>query len=219
MEDKEYIQLSGVQHYIFCPRQWALIHVEQQWAENVRTIDGEIMHNRADNGPERELRGDTLIIRGLRLCSKSLGISGICDVVEFHQSSGGIELQHEEGKWVPYPVEYKHGEPKENDADRVQLCLQALCLEEMLSCEIPVGSLYYGEIRRRESVLFDEILRNKTKGAVKEMHDLLTRGHTPKAKPSKACNACSLKDICVPRLAKISSVKTYIDSHIAGDDY
>lgn len=147
--DEDLLQLSGLQHFSYCRRQWALIHLEQLWQENWRTTEGNLMHRRAHNTQLRERRGDVLTIRGLSVVSRSLGISGQCDVVEFHRTPDGIPLRGEEGLWLPYPVEYKHGAPKETPADRLQLCAQAMCLEEMLCCSVPEGALYYGETRRR----------------------------------------------------------------------
>lgn len=214
---REPLQLSGLQHYAYCPRQWALIHLEQQWQENDRTADGRIFHTRAHDGPEHELRGDLLLIRALRVHSDKLGISGSCDIVEFHRQDDGVSLPGYEGNWQPYPVEYKRGEPKEGNADRLQLCAQAMCLEEMLVCDIPEGSLYYGEIRRREVVRLDASLRAEVTAALEDMHRYYHAGYTPKAKPTKGCNACSLRDLCLPRLARVSDVPSYIRSRLEDD--
>lgn len=214
---REPLQLSGLQHYAYCPRQWALIHLEQQWQENDRTADGRIFHTRAHDGPEHELRGDLLIIRSLRVHSDKLGISGSCDIVEFHRQDDGVSLPGYEGNWQPYPVEYKRGEPKEGNADRLQLCAQAMCLEEMLVCDIPEGSLYYGEIRRREVVRLDASLRAEVTAALEDMHRYYHAGYTPKARPTKGCSACSLRDLCLPRLARVSDVPSYIRSRLEDD--
>lgn len=209
-KEEEYLQLAGLQHFSFCRRQWALIHIEQQWAENLRTIDGRILHEKAHDGSQREKRGDLLITRGMSIHSPTLGISGSCDVVEFHRQSGGIPLAGQEGLWQVYPIEYKRGAPKTVDADRLQLCAQAMCLEEMLCCDIPVAALFYGETHRREMVPLDEDLRDRVRGMLAEMHDLYSRRHTPKVKPAKGCNACSLKDLCLPKLAKKRAVEDYL---------
>ena len=169
MNTQEPLLLSGIQHFAFCRRQWALIHVEQQWAENARTVDGSILHRRAHDGEQFESRGDVLIARGLRIFSHRLNVSGACDVVEFHRDPQGITLAGREGKWRVYPVEYKRGEPDENDADRLQLCGQAMCLEEMLACQIPEGSLFYGEIRRRDKVTFTPEIRRRVEEMLVEM--------------------------------------------------
>lgn len=214
----EFLLLSGIQHFVFCPRQWALIHIEQQWQENERTADGRIFHERAHDGPQHELRGDLLILRGLRVSSNALGVSGTCDVVEFRRDPTGVRLASYEGTWTPYPVEYKRGEPKPGNADRLQLCVQAMCLEEMLLCSIPEGSLFYGETRRRETVPLDEALRGEARAALERMHQYYDAGYTPKAKPSKSCNACSLKDVCLPKLPKLSDVSAYISGRLEDDE-
>lgn len=209
-QEEDFLQLSGLQHFKFCRRQWALIHIENQWAENFRTTDGAILHENAHNGAFSEKRGDTLITRDMRVFSSTLGVSGACDVLEFHRSASGISLKGQSGLWQPYPVEYKRGRPKEHDADALQLCGQAMCLEEMLCCEIPIGALYYGEIRRRTEVPFSPELRQEVQELLEEMHALYARGHTPKVKPSKGCNACSLKELCLPKLMKTRSVSAYL---------
>lgn len=193
--EEDYLMLSGLQHFAYCRRQWALIHIEQQWAENERTVDGQIFHSVAHDKARIEKRGELLITRGLPVKSAKLGMSGICDVVEFHKSEEGVSLASYEGLWQPYPVEYKKGLPKLNEADEIQLCGQAICLEEMLLCRIPGGSLFYGENRRRETVEFTEELRGKVYDMAKEMHVLWDKGYTPRVKPQKGCNACSLKEI------------------------
>lgn len=215
--EDDFLMLSGIQHFTFCRRQWALIHIEQQWAENLRTVDGQLFHSTAHDANKIEKRGDLLIVRGLRVKSATLGISGNCDVVEFHKSRGGIQLFAYGGLWEPYPVEYKKGLPKTDLADELQLCAQAMCLEEMLLCEIPRGSLFYGENRRRTSVEFTQELREQVKATLTEMHDLMNRGYTPKVKPRKGCNACSLKEICLPQLSRKKSVQLYIDESLAVD--
>ena len=215
-EEDDYLMLSGLQHFCYCRRQWALIHIEQQWAENERTVDGQIFHRVAHNADKFEKRGNVLITRSLPVKSAKIGMSGICDVVEFHKSETGITLPSYNGKWIPYPVEYKKGLPKENSADEVQLCGQAICLEEMLLCHIPQGSLFYGENRRRTVVEFTEKLRAEVYDMAREMHDLWERGYTPKVKVHKGCNACSLKEICVPKLGRTKSVTVYIKERMTG---
>jgi len=212
----ELLLLSGIQHFAFCPRQWALIHIEQQWAENVRTVDGRILHERAHSGASTEKRGDVMIVRGMRVISLKLGITGQCDVVEFRRNPEGITLHGHEGKWLPSPVEYKKGRPKEIDADRLQMCAQAMCLEEMLACTIAEGSLYYGEPRRRERVEMTQELRDKTAETVRQMNEYFRRGYTPKPKPAARCRACSLSDLCLPRLVKAAPVSEYLKIAVEG---
>ena len=216
--EEDYLQLSGIQHFAFCRRQWALIHIEQQWAENLRTADGRMMHEHAHDGAFREKRGDVIITRAMRIASAELGVSGECDVVEFHKDPDGIAIRGMEGTYTVIPVEYKRGQPKENDCDAVQLCAQALCLEEMLCCEIPQAYLYYGETRRRQMVVLDQQIREKTISMIQEMHRLYDRQHTPKVKRTKACNACSLKDICLPVLNKNRSAAEYLRNMLEDDE-
>lgn len=215
--EEDFLQLSGVQHFKFCRRQWALIHIEQQWAENFRTTDGAILHENAHNSSFSESRGDLLITRDMRIFSATLGVSGACDVLEFYRGDTGIPLKEREGLWQAFPVEYKRGRPKEHNADALQLCGQALCLEEMLCCEIPKGALYYSETRRRTEVVFTPELRQEVKALLREMHMLYARGYTPKAKPAKSCNACSLKELCIPKLMKSRSVTAYLHSGMEVD--
>lgn len=226
-DEKDYLQLSGLQHFAFCRRQWALIHVENQWAENVRTVEGQYFHKRAHDARYRERRGNVLTVRGISCSSSELGVSGQCDVLELHRVDteeasvnseiNGIPIADCEGLWVPFPVEYKKGTAKNTDADRLQLCCQGMCLEEMLCTDVPRGALFYGESRRRENVEFTHELRNRVRVALTEMHSCYERGHTPKAKPSKSCNACSLKDLCLPRITKTRTVAQYIGDALAED--
>lgn len=208
--EEDWLQLSGLQHFVFCRRQWALIHIENQWAENFRTVDGSLMHENAHDQDFRESRGDVLIVRGLAVHSARLGVSGQCDVVEFHRDPDGITLRDREGTWRPYPVEYKRGRPKDGQADELQLCAQAICLEEMLCCAVPEGALYYGETRRRLEIQFAPDLRSQVQDDLAEMHEMYRRRYTPKVKPSKGCNACSLKDLCVPKLMRTKKVSDYL---------
>lgn len=208
--EEEYLQLSGLQHFAFCRRQWALIHIEQQWKENLRTVEGDLFHHRAHDEQARERRGDILILRGLPVASPTLGISGKCDVVEFRLDPGGVRLHGEEGLWAPFPVEYKRGAPKSHQADELQLCAQAMCLEEMLCCAVPEGALFYGETRRRTQVLFSEELRGTVRAMLTEMHQLYRRGHTPKVRPGKGCSACSLRELCLPVLMRRRNAGSYL---------
>lgn len=209
-DEDDYLPLSGIQHFIFCRRQWVLIHLEQQWAENLRTTEGELLHKNAHDAEQRTLRGDLLTVRAMRVHSARLGLSGECDVVEFRRSPDGVPLTGEKGLWLPYPVEYKRGRAKPTACDEAQLCAQAMCLEEMLCCSVPEGALFYGQPRRRQEVTFTRSLRTLVEDAAREMHQLFQRGYTPKCKPAKGCNACSLKDLCLPRLAKAPSVADYL---------
>lgn len=208
--EDEYLMLSGIQHFVFCRRQWALAYIEQQWEDNLRTVGGEIMHRNVHDSGFNETRGDLITTRGMAVSSAELGISGKCDVVEFRKCADGITLFGRDGRYSVTPVEYKRGEPKENDSDIMQLTAQAMCLEEMLCCEIPSGYLFYGETRRRFIVEFTEDLRTRTRSAIEEMHKLYRSGYTPKAKRTRSCNACSLKNICLPMISSKITASQYI---------
>jgi CRISPR-associated exonuclease Cas4 len=212
-DEEDFLLLSGIQHFSFCRRQWALIHIEQLWKENLRTVEGHILHERVHDPFFNEKRGDVITVREMRIFSRRLGISGQCDVVEFHRDDvNGISLFGRSGTWSPVPVEYKRGTTKNEDADRLQLTAQAICLEEMLCCaEIAQGYLYYGETKRREAVALTGQLRGEVSKICAEMQEYYRRGYTPRVKMSKACNACSLKDLCLPKLPKAAhSVREYI---------
>ena len=213
-EEDDFLQLSGIQHFAFCRRQWALAYIELQWAENVRTVEGKLLHEKAHDITSREKRGYGLSSRAMPVSSRRLGVSGECDVVEFHRAEDGISLHGYDGVFQVIPVEYKRGKPKEEHVDILQLTAQAMCLEEMLCCEIPFGYLYYGEIRRRERVDFSADIRKEVEEMFREMHSYFEKRYTPRVKWSKSCNACSLKDICLPVLGKKKSVKGYMDAHL-----
>lgn len=214
-DEEDFLNLAGLQHFAFCRRQWALIHIEQQWSENLRTAEGQILHENAHDPFSAEKRGEVLISRGMAVFSRTLGVNGVCDVVEFHASPKGVELAGRDGKWLPVPVEYKRGTPKENDADNLQLCCQAMCLEEMLLCSrIPKAYLYYGETARRTAVPLNDVLREKVRSLLAEMHELYAQSYTPRVKPTKSCNACSLKNLCLPKLCRAGSASEYIHKRL-----
>ncbi|MDO4444501.1 MAG: CRISPR-associated protein Cas4 [Bacillota bacterium] len=215
--EDEYLMISGIQHFKFCRRQWALIHIEQQWEENVHTVMGELMHKRVHDPYITEKRKDVLVVRALPISSRALGISGECDVVEFHKCEDGIKLHGHRGLYSIYPIEYKKGKSKLTQEDKLQLAAQAMCLEEMFSEEVLEGAIFYGETRRRENVEIDETLRDEVRKMFQEMHQYYERKYTPKVKYSKSCNACSLKEICLPKLGKNISVKEYMDQMLKGE--
>lgn len=215
--EEDFLQLSGLQHFSFCRRQWALIYLEQQWAENLRTTEGHILHERAHDESYAESRGDLVVMRSLRVFSAELGVSGSCDVVEFRRSESGVPMNGRTGLWQPYPVEYKRGVSKESDADRLQLCCQAMCLEEMLCCTIPVGALYYNEPRRREKVELTPELRQSVRVMLEEMHAYAERHYTPKVKTGAFCRACSLRDVCLPKLCRGLSASAYLSERLKED--
>lgn len=217
-KEEDYLMLSGIQHFAFCRRQWALIHIEQQWQENERTAEGELLHERAHDTWATEKRSDVITSRGLPLQSRTMGISGSCDIVEFHRAEEGVPLYGHRGLFRVYPIEYKRGKPKDIPIDMLQLTAQAMCLEEMLSAEIAEGAIYYGEIRHREKILFTEDLRTQVRKYFQEMHQLFDKQYTPNVKWSKSCNACSLNDICMPKLGKTPSVKEYVREKIMEEE-
>lgn len=209
--EDNYLMISGIQHFSFCRRQWALIHVEQQWVENVHTVIGELMHKKAHAPYLMEKRNDVLVSRALPVFSHILGICGECDVVEFYKSDDGVKLHGHRGSYNIYPIEYKKGKPKQSEEDILQLAAQSMCLEEMFSTDIQEGALFYGETRRRETVKITEELKQQVKDMVEEMHQYYNRRYTPKVKTNKRCVSCSLRDICLPKLNKAISVKRYIE--------
>lgn len=212
--EENFLQLAGLQHFTFCRRQWALIHIEQQWVENVLTVKGNLFHEKVHDGYSSEKRKNVIISRGMPVHSRSLGISGECDVVEFVRADTGITLPGREGKYILYPIEYKRGRTKITDEDRMQLTAQAICLEEMFLTEIPQAYLFYGETRRREVVEISNELKNECRKLTQEMHQLYARGYTPKVKRTKKCEACSLKSICLPKLEKGRNVALYVTEHM-----
>lgn len=209
-KEEDYLMISGIQHFLFCRRQWALIHIEQLWEENYLTIEGQNLHRKVDNPYLKEKRKEKITVRGLPIHSSSLGLTGICDVVEFSANRAGVYLPIYDGYYSIKPVEYKHGKEKLDLSDEMQLTAQALCLEEMMVTDIPEASLFYFETRQKIPVLIDESKRNILKEKVAEMRSYWDKGYTPKAKKSQKCNRCSLKDICLPTLENKESVKSYI---------
>lgn len=211
----ELLPLSGIQHFLFCRRQWALIHIEQQWKDNALTAEGRIMHNRADDPFFTETRNGVITTRSVPVVSYRLGLSGICDVVEFVTSPDGVKLPNRKGLYLPIPVEYKRGKPKRDPVDEAQVCAQAICLEEMLSTDIPRGYLFYGQTRHREEVELTSQLRTLVQEMSAEMHNYFRKGYTPRVKTSKACRSCSLADICLPVLnEKAIAASKYIEQQI-----
>lgn len=213
-DENDLLPLSGIQHLAFCERQWALIHLEGQWEESQRTVAGDILHQRV-HSQQNEARGDTLLLRSVPLISYMLGIRGVSDMVESVKSTDGIKIPHKRGLWKLYPVEYKVGQAKCDDRDQVQLCAQAMCLEEMYHTVIPEGSLYYGKERRRQVVSLDDTLRRRVSSLCHRMHQLFEAGTTPSPPKGKRCSLCSLKDVCVPYLGKkATSVSYYYQKYL-----
>lgn len=201
MDEADVLPLSALQHFLYCPRQCALIHIESVWTENRFTAEGRVLHNRVDSGCSGK-RGEIAEDRSVPVRSNALGLYGVADVLEMRPEPGG-------GK-VPYPVEYKRGSPKIEDWDRAQLCAQAMCLEEMLGLDIPEGAIFYGKPRRREKVFFDAELKELVKQRCTEMLAMVKSGQTPPAEHGKKCKNCSLAGQCMPKTIRKRNVEPYI---------
>lgn len=230
------IPISALQHYIFCPRQCALIHIEGLWAENRLTVEGNILHRKAHGekagprgGGRAESRPGVRIVRGLALCCDSLGLTGKADVVEFHAAPDADQPATEAGSSEPraarplgrpFPVEYKRGKPKRHDADLVQLCAQALCLEEMLGLGprgVALGAIFYGQSRKRLDVAFDTALRRRTLDVITGCRAMIVSGVTPRAAREKKCDRCSLLNLCLPgATGPAKSAARYIAAAVRG---
>jgi CRISPR-associated exonuclease Cas4 len=210
--ESDLIAISALQHYVVCPRQCALIHLEAVWIEDVRTAEGRIEHERVDRGGT-EARGSVRRAYGVPLHSLKLGLAGRADVVEFHAVPG-------DGMEQPFPIEHKRGRPKIGDEDRVQLCAQALCLEEMLGVSVPAGVLFYGRTRRRAEVIFDEGLRRRTEAVAAEVRALFEAGVTPPPPTMAPCKSCSLMSACRPAAfaSHRRSVANWIAARLAQPD-
>jgi CRISPR-associated exonuclease Cas4 len=208
--EDDFLMISGIQHFRFCQRQWALIHIEQAWQDNLLTFDGQILHTKADQPEIREKRNDKLIVRSLPVHSRELGLTGICDVVEFTEATDGVSIFGSHKKYLPQPIEYKHGHKKYDLSDTLQLLAQAVCLEEMLGCQITSGGVFYQKTRRREVIEFTANLREQLKKTTRLMHQYWTKRYTPRVKTGAWCKSCSLADICLPELLSKQTVQSYL---------
>lgn len=213
-DEDDFLAISGIQHFRYCRRRWALIHIENQWSENIHTVLGGIAHEKAHDPFIVEKRGDILIVRALPISSKRLGISGECDIVEFQKAAEGISLRGYLDTYNIYPVEYKKGNRKINEEYVYQLVGQALCLEEMFSTKISRGALYYAANHRRTEIDITDELKSEVEKIIQEMHHYIQRGYTPKVKPDKRCRKCSLVDLCLPELEKTISVQKFIENNL-----
>lgn len=214
--EDDLLPISALQHVVYCDRQAALIHVERLWTENAHTVEGSHVHEQAHQ-PGSESRGVVRIVRSLALRSLEAGLSSVADIVEFHKGEAGAVMPDRAGRWLPYPVEYKKGKPKKHRADEVQLCAQALCLEEMFAVPVPAGALYYGKTRHRQVVQFDEPLRAVTARAAARFREIVKARLTPSARFGPKCRHCSLLDDCRPRAAE-KSARRYLSAMIAHAD-
>lgn len=215
--EDDMLMLSGIQHFVYCPRQWALIHIEQVWADNRYTAEGQILHKQVDDPFYRQKNGKYVSLRSVSISSKALGLYGFTDVVELHPSEKAdncICHPSYHGYWKPFPVEYKRGHTKPDERDEVQLAAQVICLEEMYDIRINYAYLFYWEVRRREEIAINENLRQMTKQYADEMHHIFRMGGVPKAEKSRKCHNCSLFDICLPETKVKSSVKYYLKKNL-----
>lgn len=216
-DEDDLLPISALQHLVFCERQCALIHLENAWADNALTVEGAHLHERVHkDGDRSESRGDIRITRGLALRSLRLGLSGVADVVEFHRvNQDGVMLPGTRGLWRPFPVEYKRGRPKKDRCDEVQVCAQAMCMEEMLRVCIPEGALFYGATHHRFDVSFDAMLRSETEHAASRLHNLVRDAVIPPAVLGSRCDRCSLKEICMPGIFALrTSARSYLENMI-----
>jgi CRISPR-associated exonuclease Cas4 len=211
------ISISALQHWLYCPRQCALIHNEQVWAENQFTAEGQLLHKKANEGPD-EHRSSGSILRHLHISSETFNITGICDIVEFQNFKSQIS-NLKRAKFNVVPVEYKRGKPKSHRADEVQVCAQALCLEEMFQTEIPLGLIFYGKTRRRTEVILDQELRDLTLSTITAVHEMKQSGITPLAEyDCSKCDACSLIDHCQPKAMRLKrGVASWFGKQLTSD--
>lgn len=213
--DDDMLKLSGIQHFMFCPRQWALIHIEQLWTENHLTAEGQLLHTNVDNPAYRQKNGNVITLRSVHVASSRLGLYGITDAVELHPAADGTKgITHSRypGNWMPYPVEYKHGRPKHDECDLVQLVAQVMCLEEMYGIDIEEAALYYASTSHRMTVTVTDELRRLTVACAEKMHEVYV-GHTlPKPVEKPGCRNCSLVDQCLPQ--SLLKVKNYLDTNL-----
>lgn len=223
-QDDDYLTVSGIQHFAFCPRQWALIHIENQWNDNVLTVEGQHVHERVDDMQFDETRGDLRIVRSMPIVSHRLRIRGIADMVEFRRvaefSDESVALRDRDGYWTVSPIEYKRGRPKPDDRDIVQLCAQSLCLEEMMRVSISRGAMYYAQTHRREYVDLGDDIRERVEALVRSMRSHYEQAATPAAVLKSHCKQCSLLDICQPKLSSkgARSAADYVSRSIGGGD-
>ncbi|MDR0484159.1 MAG: CRISPR-associated protein Cas4 [Alphaproteobacteria bacterium] len=206
-QEDDLLMISGIQHLAFCERQFSLIHVEEQWQENILTITGSLIHQKVDNPYIVEKRNDTITARSIKVASYKLGLTGIIDVIEFKKSDSPtncIEIPKYKGFWQPLVMEYKRGKPKDIDCDKAQVCASAMCLEEMHNIKLEEGSIFYNATKHREPVFFTQELRDNVINYAKKMHYLYDNGITPKAILNKSCKSCSMNEICMPSLSKLN---------------
>lgn len=215
--EEDMLMLSGIQHYMFCPRQWGLIHLSREWEDNRLTVEGQLLHENVENPFYRQKNGDTITLRAVHIASRELGLYGIADAIELLPADSvenAITHKSYPGFWHLYPIEYKHGHHKLDKCDEVQLAAQVICLEEMYGIHIEYAAMFYGETRRREVIHINEQLRKLTFECASAMHDSWNRRYISKAKKTARCNKCSLVDICLPLLEQQSKVSDYLKRNL-----
>lgn len=215
--EEDMLMLSGIQHYMFCPRQWGLIHLSQEWEDNRLTVEGQLLHENVDNPFYRQKNGDRITLRSVQIASHKLGLYGIADAIELlpaDSANNAITHNKYPGFWYPYPIEYKRGHHKPDECDEVQLTAQVICLEEMYGIHIEYGAMFYGETRRREIIHINEQLRKLTFECASAMHYYWNRQNLAKARKTARCKKCSLIDICLPHLEQQSNVSDYLKRYL-----
>lgn len=214
--EEELLRLSGIQHFSYCPRQWALIEIEQVWEDNHLTSLGQVLHQKVNKPEETERRRDVIILRSVPLASYTLGLYGVSDAVELHATEiqlGNFVHPKYPGHWQLIPIEYKRGRPKKHNADKVQLCAEAISLEEMYEVDIPVGYIYYGETKHREEIKLTNTLREETQNIADKMHEVFINRDLPPVLYNSGCRSCSLIEHCMPHLSNLGSVDSYYQRH------
>lgn len=216
--EDDMLMLSGIQHFRFCPRQWALIHLERLWEENILTTEGKILHKHVDDPFYRQKCGANIVLRSVSIASHQLGLYGKSDVIELQPADDDCpnSITHPKypERWIPVPIEYKHGSPKRNEIDEVQLVAQAMCLEEMYSIKISHGAFYYAKTRHREEVEITNRLRELVNTCAQQMHNIYKERTLPKSNVKTSCKKCSLYNLCMPELEKCATVRYYLKQNL-----
>lgn len=212
--EENLIQISGIQHFKYCKRRWALLYIENLWEDNYLTIEGDKIHEKAHDGSLKESRKNKIIERGTYISSKEYKLTGQCDIIEYHKDINGINIVNKEGKWKIIPIEYKHGNGESVDIDKYQLIAQILCLEEMFQTNIEYGYLYYKSTNKRIKIENNDEIKKETIELIKEMNEYIKKQYTPKQKKSKKCNNCSLYEKCNPKICSSKNVKKYLEEII-----
>ena len=214
---EESIQISGIQHYMYCRRSWALLYIENMWKDNYLTLDGDAVHEKVHDTNVKESRKDVFYERGVYISSEKYNLSGQCDLIEYHKNKNGILLKGKDDLWVIVPTEYKHGNGDSIDYDKYQLIAQMICLEEMFLTKIEYGYLYYKKSNKRIKIENTEEIKKELKKIISEMQDLMKRKYTPKIRKNKKCKNCSLLEICNPQVSNLKNIKSYMKEVI--DEY